>query len=175
MILEGKNIKIIIDVLVNSMEYMDETQFADYMNDEFGWDQDLSIEVFNSYWDLGAKDRMNWSDKDWTKWLNKRGIKESHTSIKEESMFKTRKFVHIKAFEQFMIKEEDTSRSDGYVPGYLSFEWEGMPEGTELAIDALGYPQAGNDDLVVCFLNSEDEDLLRVPKSKLELEQGEGI
>lgn len=73
---EGKHeIASIIDVLSNSMEDMDETEFADFMSGEFGWDQDLSIEVFNSYWDLGAKDRMHWSDKEWTKWLNKHGIK----------------------------------------------------------------------------------------------------
>lgn len=79
---------------------------------------------------------------------------------------------NIKTFEQFLIKEEDTSRSNGYVPGSLKREFEEMPEGTELSIDALSYSQSANDDLVICFVN---DDMIRVPKSRLELEDGEGI
>jgi hypothetical protein len=66
----------IIDILSNSMEHTDETEFADLMTD-YGWDQDKSFEIFNSYWDLGAKDRMKWGTKEWTVWLKKHGIKES--------------------------------------------------------------------------------------------------
>ena len=33
----------IIDVLTNSMEFMDETDFADHMSSTHGWDQDLSF------------------------------------------------------------------------------------------------------------------------------------
>jgi len=79
---------------------------------------------------------------------------------------------YIKTFEQFSINEEDTSRSNGYVPGALKREFEDMPEGTELSIDALSYSQSANDDLVICFVN---DDMFRVPKSRLELEDGEGI
>jgi hypothetical protein len=79
---------------------------------------------------------------------------------------------YIKTFEQFSINEEDTSRSNGYVPGTLKREFEDMPEGTELSIDALSYSQSANDDLVICFVN---DDMIRVPKSRLELEDGEGI
>jgi len=80
---------------------------------------------------------------------------------------------YIKTFEQFSINEEDTSRSNGYVAGALKRECEDMPEGTELSIDALSYSQSANDDLVICFVN--DDDMIRVPKSRLELEEGEGI
>ena len=78
----------IIDVLTNSMEFMDETDFADHMSSTHGWDQDLSFEVFNSYWDLGAKDRLRWNDRDWTTWLKKHGVKESVVTEgkKEEDM-----------------------------------------------------------------------------------------
>ena len=79
---------------------------------------------------------------------------------------------NIKTFEQFVINEEDTSRSNGYVPGSLKREFEDMPEGTGLSIDALSYSQSANDDLVICFVN---DDMIRVPKSRLELEDGEGI
>lgn len=79
---------------------------------------------------------------------------------------------NIKTFEQFVVNEEDTSRSNGYVPGSLKREFEDMPEGAELSIDALSYSQSANDDLVICFVN---DDMIRVPKSRLELEDGEGI
>lgn len=79
---------------------------------------------------------------------------------------------YIKTFEQFSINEEDTSRSNGYVPGALKREFEDMPAGTGLSIDALSYSQSANDDLVICFVN---DDMIRVPKSRLELEDGEGI
>lgn len=80
---------------------------------------------------------------------------------------------YIKTFEQFSINEEDTSRSNGYVPGTLKREFEDMPAGAELSIDALSYSQSANDDLVICFVN--DDDMVRIPKSRLELEDGEGI
>ena len=79
---------------------------------------------------------------------------------------------NIKTFEQFSVNEEDTSRSNGYVPGSIKREFDNMPAGTELSIDALSYSQSANDDLVICFVN---DDMIRVPKSRLELEDGEGI
>lgn len=80
----------------------------------------------------------------------------------------------IKTFEQFVINEEEISRSTGYVPGSLKKEFENLPAGTKVSIDALNYSQSANDDLVICFTDS-NENMLRVPKSKLELEDGEGI
>lgn len=79
---------------------------------------------------------------------------------------------NIKTFEQFSINEEETTRSNGYVPGTLRREFEDMSTGTELSIDALSYSQSANDDLVICFVN---DDMIRVPKSRLQLEEGEGI
>lgn len=79
---------------------------------------------------------------------------------------------NIKTFEQFSINEEETTRSNGYVPGTLKREFEDMPADTELSIDALSYSQSANDDLVICFVN---DDMIRVPKSRLQLEEGEGI
>jgi|TARA_R110000868_G_scaffold148678_3_gene370769 hypothetical protein len=81
----------------------------------------------------------------------------------------------IKTFEQFSINEEETTRSNGYVPGFLKKEFENNPENTKIFIDALSYTQSATDDLVICFVESNEDDLLRIPKSKLELEKGEGI
>ena len=80
---------------------------------------------------------------------------------------------NIKTFEQFSMNEEDTSRSNGYVPGTIKIEFEDMVAGTEVSIDALSYSQAANDDLVICFAN--EDDMVRVPKVRLELKDGEGI
>lgn len=80
---------------------------------------------------------------------------------------------NIKTFEQFSMNEEDTSRSNGYVPGILSMDSDELTAGTEVSIDALSYSQAANDDLVICFVN--DDDMVRVPKARLELKDGEGI
>ena len=80
---------------------------------------------------------------------------------------------NIKTFEQFSMNEEDTSRSNGYVPGTLKRDFEDMTAGTEVSIDALSYSQAANDDLVICFAN--EDDMVRIPKARLELKDGEGI
>lgn len=81
---EGKNnaISPIIDILSNSMEDMDETEFADILSD-FGYGFEVASDVFNAYWDLGAKDRMHYNDKDWTSWLKKHGIDESFDHLDE--------------------------------------------------------------------------------------------
>ena len=74
---EGKyssiDLRNIVDILSNSMEEIDETEFADLMTD-YGWDQDVSFEIFNSYWNVDARDRMKWGTKEWTAWLKKHGI-----------------------------------------------------------------------------------------------------
>ena len=79
-----------------------------------------------------------------------------------------------KNFEQFSINEEDKSRSDGYVPATLKRDFEELKAGTEIAADALDYSNAGRDDLIVCYVTSSDE-MIRVPKYLIELEDGEGI
>jgi len=80
-----------------------------------------------------------------------------------------------KTFEQFSINEEDEkSRSDGFVPAKIRRDFEDFNAGTEIAIDALDYSKAGKDDLVASYLESSDE-MIRIPKFLIELEDGEGI
>lgn len=79
-----------------------------------------------------------------------------------------------KNFEQFLINEDDRSRSEGFVPATLKREFEKIAAGTEINADALDYAQAAKDDLVVCYVESSD-DMIRVPKYLIELEDGEGI
>ena len=64
----------LIDILVNSMEYYDEDTFMDLAKD-FGYDPEMMKEVFNDYWNLDAKDRLQMEDKEWIKWLKGYGIK----------------------------------------------------------------------------------------------------
>jgi hypothetical protein len=77
-----------------------------------------------------------------------------------------------KRFEQFILNEEDKSRSDGYIPAILKREFEGIELGTEVSADALDYSSAAKDDLVNCYV---DDTLVRVPKSYIELQDGEGV
>ena len=80
----------------------------------------------------------------------------------------------IKTFEQFSLNEEDKSRSDGFIPATLRREFEDFKEGTEISVDALDYSNSGKDDLVVSYVDSSDE-MIRIPKGLIELEDGEGI
>ena len=80
----------------------------------------------------------------------------------------------IKTFEQFSLNEEDKSRSDGFIPAPLRKEFEDFKEGTLISVDAREYSNAGKDDLVVSYVDSSDE-MIRIPKGLIELEDGEGI
>jgi hypothetical protein len=70
----SNSLKAVIDALTNSMEYYDEDTFMDF-GKEMGYDPEMMKEVYNDYWNLNAKDRMKWGDRDWTKWLKKYEIK----------------------------------------------------------------------------------------------------
>jgi len=80
-----------------------------------------------------------------------------------------------KTFEQFSInEEEEKTRSEGFVPATIKRDFEDFKAGTKIAIDALDYSKAGKDDLIVSYLESSDE-MIRIPKMLIELEDGEGI
>jgi hypothetical protein len=67
-----KSITPIIDILVNSMEDMSEDEFIDIM---FDYGYNSGKQLYDDYWKVSPKDRMNWDTKEWTKWLNSHGIK----------------------------------------------------------------------------------------------------
>ena len=80
-----------------------------------------------------------------------------------------------KTFEQFSInEEEEKTRSEGFIPATIKRDFEDFKAGTKIAIDALDYSKAGKDDLIVSYLESSDE-MIRIPKMLIELEDGEGI
>jgi len=95
-------------------------------------------------------------------------------SVEEYTAFFLSESNNIKTFEQFSLNEEDKSRSDGFIPGRIKRDIEGLKADTEISIDALDYSKAGKDDLVVCYAESSD-DMLRLPKMAIELEDGEGV
>ena len=49
--------------------------FAKYCESEFGLDADVALDILDMYWTLGAKDRYNFNDNQWIKFLNKMGVK----------------------------------------------------------------------------------------------------
>lgn len=68
--------------------------------------------------------------------------------------------------------ESILNRGDGYITATLRREYENLPAGTELKIDAVEYTGAGKDDLLTVFVNDEP---LRVEKYRIELPSGEAI
>jgi hypothetical protein len=80
---------------------------------------------------------------------------------------------NVKMFNEFSL-DESTSRSDGFVPGIISDEFEDLSINTEVYIDALDYSNSASDDLIVCYIEGSEK-LLRVPKANLQLQDGEGI
>lgn len=80
---------------------------------------------------------------------------------------------NVKMFNEFSLTEE-TNRSDGFVPGIITTEFEDLLANTEVYIDALDYSNSASDDLIVCYVK-DSEKLIRVPKVNLQLREGEGI
>lgn len=62
-------------VIIDGASQAGRSIFGNYERLTRHWDQDLSFEVFNSYWSLGAKDRTKYDEKDWKNWLKKHGVK----------------------------------------------------------------------------------------------------
>ena len=76
-----------------------------------------------------------------------------------------------------MHKDKNCTISDMYhpiIPATIKRDFEDFKAGTKIAIDALDYSKAGKDDLIVSYLESSDE-MIRIPKMLIELEDGEGI
>tara|TARA_R110000796_G_scaffold138577_13_gene254690 strand:- start:1326 stop:1748 length:423 start_codon:yes stop_codon:yes gene_type:complete len=83
---------------------------------------------------------------------------------------------NIITLNQFVLNEEtkDVGRSDGFVPGIITREYEGLAADTIIYIDALDYSKSAGDDLIVCYTDGSDE-MIRIPKKIITLQEGEGI
>jgi hypothetical protein len=68
-------IKGLVDILSNAdaME-MAPNEFAEYCEEEFGIDPEQALELFDAYWSLGAKDRFQYNERQWVKFLSKLNI-----------------------------------------------------------------------------------------------------
>jgi hypothetical protein len=84
------------------------------------------------------------------------------------------KVKNITTFNQFSLNEEGFDRSDGFVPGILTREYEGLPADTVIYIDAIDYSKSASEDLIVCYADNSDE-IIRIPKKIITLKEGEGI
>jgi hypothetical protein len=75
-----KSMLALVDMLSNSMEhYSTESEFATVASKiaGFGKLKSLFKDVYNKYWDLGARERNDWHTKDWLNWLKKWSLEES--------------------------------------------------------------------------------------------------
>lgn len=68
--------------------------------------------------------------------------------------------------------EELLGISDGYLNATIKREVDGLPEGSEIKVDAVEYSAAGKDDILTVF---HKEEPLRIEKYKVELEAGATI
>jgi hypothetical protein len=65
--------------------------------------------------------------------------------------------------------EEILGISDGYLNATIKRDADGLPEGSEIKVDAVEYAAAGKDDILTVF---HKEEPLRIEKYKVELEAG---
>lgn len=73
---------------------------------------------------------------------------------------------------EIKVLEQGPDRNDGYVPGTINTEYNGLPEGTQLSIDAMAYTNAGPDDLVNVYAG---EEILKIEKRYINLNSSETI
>jgi hypothetical protein len=79
-----KSMLALVDMLSNSMEhYSTESEFATVASKIAGFAKLKSLfkDVYNKYWDLGARERNDWHTKDWLNWLKKWSLEESVSEV----------------------------------------------------------------------------------------------
>jgi hypothetical protein len=88
-----KSMLALVDMLSNSMEhYSTESEFATVASKiaGFGKLKSLFKDVYNKYWDLGAKERNDWHTKDWLNWLKKWSLEESvNEALSKDAVVRT--------------------------------------------------------------------------------------
>ena len=68
MSLDSTRTAALIDTLVNGMEFLDEHEFKNHV-EQFGIKPTTAKNIFDDYWEVSAIDRMNWDTSEWTEWL----------------------------------------------------------------------------------------------------------
>ena len=68
------------------------------------------------------------------------------------------------------LSEDKLTRNDGYVKGMTKIDYDSMPKGTEIMVDAVEYSSAGKDDILTVF---KGEEPLRIEKKMIELPSSE--
>lgn len=71
-----------------------------------------------------------------------------------------------------VLENEGISRNDGYVPGTVEVEVEGLSAGEEVMVDAVAYAAAGADDPITFFVEDKP---FKTEKRFIELAAGETI
>lgn len=68
------------------------------------------------------------------------------------------------------LGEKKLDRNDGYIKGMTKADYNDMPKGTEIMVDAVEYAQAAKDDILTVF---KDKDPVRLEKRLIELPSSE--
>lgn len=66
---KSDDLNFLIDQLTNSMEHYDKKGFVSHLSKETKYDKKALASIFEKYWDLNAHQRLQFSTKDWNKWL----------------------------------------------------------------------------------------------------------
>lgn len=71
-----------------------------------------------------------------------------------------------------VLEAEGVSRNDGYVPGTIEIEVEGLSAGDEIMVDAVAYAAAGSEDPITFFVEDKP---FKAEKRFIELAVGETV
>jgi hypothetical protein len=102
-------------------------------------------------------------------------LSESDTNlpeIKEANMLLDGEIQRINHEISSFENEELLTRADGYVTATIDREYDGLPAGTEIKVDALEYTGAAKEDLLTVFMGDEP---LRIEKYRINLPSQESI
>lgn len=62
------NLDQLVDVLANLEDAFTEDEFIEF-GEDVNVDSETMASIWNGYWEVEAKNRLHWGDKEWTKWL----------------------------------------------------------------------------------------------------------
>lgn len=71
-----------------------------------------------------------------------------------------------------VLEAGEIDRDNGYVPGNINREVDGLAQGTEIMVDAIDYTNAGSDDMISIFVG---EDIFKVEKRFVDLSSSETV
>ena len=106
----GSDIAILVDTLVNAMEHFEHVNdFVQHISSQTKYKPNQLKKIFNDFWKVGGRDRLNWDTEEWVEWLGQFGINESVNETK-------------RAYIKFLNKDKNFKEDIKYFTGKNHFE-----------------------------------------------------